>query len=74
MAHFIDEENIMTYVDSDCAITFYTEAPAKLDTSTENRNRFPVAVKNPNASEVMINITVFLMKSLPLKPFLTFTL
>ena len=27
--HFIDKENIVTYVDFDCGITFYTETPTK---------------------------------------------
>ena len=28
--HFIDEENIVTYVDFDCGITFLTETPTKI--------------------------------------------
>ena len=29
IVHFIDEENIVTYVDFDCCITFYPESPTK---------------------------------------------
>ena len=27
IVHFLDEENILTYVDFDCGITFYPETP-----------------------------------------------
>ena len=30
VVHFIDEENIVTYVDFDCGITFYPETPTKV--------------------------------------------
>ena len=30
IVHFIDEENIVTYVDFDCAVTFYPETPTKI--------------------------------------------
>ena len=30
IVHFIDEENIVTYVDFDCGVTFYTETPTKV--------------------------------------------
>ena len=38
IVHFIDEENIVTYVDFDCGITFYPETPKKSERSTEKRN------------------------------------
>ena len=28
--HFLDEDNIVTYVDFDCGITFYPETPTKI--------------------------------------------
>ena len=30
IVHFIDEENIVTYVDCDCGITFIPETPTKI--------------------------------------------
>ena len=30
VVHFIDEENIVTYVDFDCGITFFPEIPTKI--------------------------------------------
>ena len=31
LLHFIDEENIVNYVDIDCGSTFYPEAPTKVE-------------------------------------------
>ena len=36
--HFVDEENIVTFVDFDCGITFYTERPTKNRLITRERN------------------------------------
>ena len=69
IVHFIDEANTMTYVDFDCGITFYPEAPTKLERSTENGKTFPDLVKNPCASQVTINITILLVRSKPLRSF-----
>ncbi len=30
VVHFIDEENMVTYVDFDCGITFFSETPTKI--------------------------------------------
>ena len=30
VVHFIDEENIVTYVDFDCGVFFYPETPSKI--------------------------------------------
>ena len=30
IVHFIDKENIKTYVDFDCSFTFYTKIPTKI--------------------------------------------
>ena len=49
VVHFIDDENIVTYVDFDCGITFLPETPTKSHRSTENGITFPDAVKNPSA-------------------------
>ena len=36
--HFIDEQNIVTYVDFHCGITFYPEAPTKIRQIKRERN------------------------------------
>ena len=38
VVHFIDEENIVTYVDFDCGITFYPETPTKIRQINRERN------------------------------------
>ena len=69
IAHFFDEENIVTYEDLDCGITFYAETPTKKDRSIENGITFPDSVENPSAFPVTINITVLLMRSITLISF-----
>ena len=69
VVHFIDEENIVTYVDFDCGITFLPETPQKSDRSTENGIIFPDPVKNPNPFPATINMSVLLMISIALISF-----
>ena len=38
VVHFIDEENIVTYVDFDCGITFLPETPTKIRQINRERN------------------------------------
>ena len=38
IVHFIDEENIVTYVDFPCGVNFYTEAPTKIKQINRERN------------------------------------
>ena len=38
IAHFIDEENILTCVDFDCGVTFYPETPTKIRQINRERN------------------------------------
>ena len=38
IVHFIDEENIVTYEDLDCGITFYPETPTKINLINRERN------------------------------------
>ena len=66
IVHFIDEENMVTYVDFDCGITFSLKILQKLDRSTENRITFPDPVKSPNAFPATINISVSLMSRIAL--------
>ena len=56
--HFIDKENMVTYADFDCGITFSLKLLQKSDRSTENGITIPCPVKNPNAFPATINIPV----------------
>ena len=38
IVHFIDEENIVTYVDCDCGITFIPETPTKIRLINREQN------------------------------------
>ena len=74
VVHFIDEENMVTYVDFDCGITFFLKLLQKSDRSNENGITFPDPVKNPNAFPATINISVLLMSSIALISFRTCTI
>ena len=41
IVHFIDNENIVTYVDFDCGIAYHPETPTKKDISTETGITIP---------------------------------
>ena len=45
--HFTDEENIVTYVDFDCGITFFPETPIKLRQINRERNYVSRSRKKP---------------------------
>ena len=45
--HFIDEENIVTYVDFDCGITFYPETPTKNRQINRERNYISGSCEKP---------------------------
>ena len=68
---FIDEENMVTYVDFDWGITFFPESPTKIRQINENGITFPDTEKNPNAFSATINIPVLLMSSIALISFWT---
>ena len=77
VVHFIDEENMVTYVDFDCGITFFPETPTKLqksDRAAENGITFPDPVKNLNGFPATINIPILLMSSIALISFWTRTI
>ncbi len=38
VVHFIDEENMVTFVDFDCGITFFPDTPAKIRQIKRERN------------------------------------
>ena len=68
VVHFIDEENIVTYVDFDCGITFLPETPTKIRQINQGMT-FPDPVKNPSAFPATINMSVLLMSSIALISF-----
>ena len=45
--HFIDEENIVTYVDFDSGITFLPETPTKIRQINRERNYTPRPCEKP---------------------------
>ena len=45
IVHFIDEENIVTYKDFDCGITFYHETPTKIRDIYRERNNISRSCK-----------------------------
>ena len=47
VVHFIDEENIVTYVDFDCSITFLPETPTKIRQITRERNYISRSCEKP---------------------------
>ena len=47
IVHFIDEENIVTYEDFDCGITFYAEAPTKMRQINRETNYFSSFSEKP---------------------------
>ena len=47
IVHFIDEENIVTYVNFDCGITFLSETPTKIREINRQRNYFSRFCEKP---------------------------
>ena len=47
VVHFIDEENIVTYVDFDCAITFLPETPTEIRQINRERNYISRSCEKP---------------------------
>ena len=50
VVHFIDEENIVTYVDFDCSITFLPETPTKIRQITRERNYISRSCEKPQSN------------------------
>ena len=71
MVHFTDGENILTYVNFDFSITFYPKLLQKSDKPTDTGWKFLNPVKNANAMQVSINLTVLLTRSILLISFWT---
>ena len=47
VAHLIDEENVVTYVDFDCGITFLPETPTKIRQINRKRNYMSSSCEKP---------------------------
>ena len=47
VVHFIDEENIVTYVDFDCGITFFPETPTKIRQINREQNYISRSCEKP---------------------------
>ena len=47
VVHFIDEENIVTYVDFDCGITFLPGTPTKIRQINRERNHISRSCEKP---------------------------
>ena len=47
VVHFIDEENIVTYVNFDCGITFLPETPTKIRQINQERNYISRSCEKP---------------------------
>ena len=47
IVHLIDEENIVTYEDLDCGITFYPETPVKIRQINRERNYISGSCEKP---------------------------
>ena len=47
VVHFIDEENMMTFVDFDCRITFFPETPTKIKLINRKRNYISRSCEKP---------------------------
>ena len=47
LVHFIDEENIVTYPDFNCGITFYPKTPTKIRQLNRERNCFSRSYDKP---------------------------
>ena len=45
--HFIDEENIVTYVDFDCGTTSYPQAPTKVGQTNGERKNISRSCEKP---------------------------
>ena len=48
MVHFIDEEDIVTYLVFDCGFTLYPEAPRKIEHINREQKNFSQLCENPN--------------------------
>ena len=70
IVHFIDEENIVDYVDFGFVLFSTLKLQRKSDRSTENGITFADPVENPSAFTATINIFVPLISSIALLSFL----
>ena len=64
LVQFIDEEDIVTYVDFDCGNTFFPETPTKIRQTNRERNYIFRSCEKPNGFPATINRSVLLMSSI----------
>ena len=50
IVHFIDEENIVTYRDFDCGITFYPETPTKIRQIKQEQKYISISCEKPKCT------------------------
>ena len=48
VVHFIDEENMVTYVEFDCGITFFPETPTEIRQINRERNHISRSCEKPS--------------------------
>ena len=66
VGHFLDEENMVTYVDFDCGITFFPKTPTKIRRIIRERNYISSSCEKPQCNqhtcfvEKQLSSTIFL--------------
>ena len=73
IVHFIDEQNIVTYVLLDCRVTFYPDTPTKIVEINRERKNFSQILSKPKCIPSNGHITVLLTSRIPLISFWTRT-
>ena len=73
IVHFMDEENIVTYVHFHCGITFYPETPTKIRQITRERNYIPRYCEKPKGIPSNDHHNYFFLSSITLISFRTHT-
>ena len=64
MLPLTDQEKSVTYVDYHCGFTLYNGASTKVDQNNREQKNIARSYEKPNASQITINITSPLMKSI----------
>ena len=74
VAHFINEENTVTFVDFDCGITFFPKTPRKFRQINREQIYISRSREKPSAYPATINTSVLLMSSIAVISFGTRTI
>ena len=70
VVHFIDGENMVTYVDFDCGITFFPETPTKINQFNRERNYISRSCEKPQCIPSNDQHTCFVDEQLSFNIFL----